>query len=131
MYFLDLDCSLQEWWSADASSCAGTRIWSGESELVDAMLEQLTAFFPLQYIRTVHLHRLVGACAISRPFEHVQEEMVMIGRISSYTHLLKPAQQEHGSAPPSLTRDLLLAADSDERLQHHIKWSTGSLFGGK
>ena len=66
MYFLDLDCSLQEWWSADASSCAGTRTRSGEFELVDAMLEQLTVSFPLQYIRT-HLHRLCGACSISRP----------------------------------------------------------------
>ncbi|KAI0704573.1 cytochrome P450 [Earliella scabrosa] len=48
---------------------------------------------------------------VTKPFERVKRDM------------------EKGVAPPSLTQDLLSAESKGEDLHHHIKWSTGSLYG--
>ncbi|KAI0764639.1 cytochrome P450 [Fomes fomentarius] len=48
---------------------------------------------------------------VTKPFEHVNAEMAK------------------GSAPPSLARDLLSTESGNKNLHHHIKWSTGSLYG--
>ncbi|KAI0746389.1 cytochrome P450 [Daedaleopsis nitida] len=74
-------------------------------------MKHLPSFLPFQ--KVAKKGKEMVDILVSRPFEHVKDEMESI----------------HGSAPPSLTRDLLSAAGSDELLHHHIKWSTGSLFG--
>lgn len=45
--------------------------------------------------------------------------------------VLSTILQAKGSAPPSLTRDLLSTESGNQNLHHHIKWSTGSLYGGQ
>ncbi|KAJ7146035.1 cytochrome P450 [Mycena epipterygia] len=64
------------------------------------------------------------------PFkQHARKGQEMIERLVTkpYKHVIE--EMATGKAPPSLLQDLFLA-NPEGGLDHHLKWSTGSLYGG-
>ncbi|KAI0704552.1 cytochrome P450 [Earliella scabrosa] len=72
-------------------------------------MKYLPSWLPFQ--REARAGRQMIAELVTKPFEHVKQEMAK------------------GTAPPSLTHDLLSSEKLNESMLHSIKWSAGSLYG--